>query len=209
MIKRIYATDAMVRVFNPMDNDFTFKVNGVPFTIEAGKSRNLLGYQADLAIKHLVDAVMIAAGREKQMPRAGEAFFWHLDPASEHVEIGQFSAAMDVFQTVYIGVLDYDQVTDVPVQKRMNEIRSDMPLGQNAPISPTTATEVETRLAHLAAENPTKADLDVVASNIDPKDLVAESDVSDEFAQAAQAPTPTVEYVNPDPNAKKKAKAKK
>ncbi len=203
MIKRIYATDAMVRVFNPMDKDFTFKVNGVPFTIAAGQARNLLGYQADLAIKHLIDAVMIEAGREKQMPRAGEAFFWHLDPASEHVEIGQFQAAMDVFERVYIGVLDYDQVTDVPVQKRMNDIRSDMPLGQNAPITPTAAAEVDERLSKLTIENPTKADSDVpeITASTEP------TTVSDEFAQAAQ--TPTVEYVNPDPNAKKKAKAKK
>lgn len=180
MFKRIYELNDNVRVMNPMTEDFKFKVGGVEYTIPAGATRTILGYQADQAIKHLVDKIMITEGRTNQLPRSGEAYFWHLDPNSIYVDQNSYSAAMEVFKEIYIGVLSLDELdqSNVPVVRKFNQAHSDMPVAPDAPIvARQVETEVDDRVAALNAMHPHK----------EPE--VAEPKTESDAFAAASAPT--------------------
>lgn len=99
--KRLYGIEDLVRVLNPDNEDFNFMVAGVPYVIKAGEAGSFLGYQADLAIKHLMDKLMTKDKKRTPAPHAmsGEVYWWHVGGLSEP----EYELAKEYFDKIYVG----------------------------------------------------------------------------------------------------------
>lgn len=101
MEQRLYGIEDLVRVLNPDSEDFNFMVAGVPYIIKAGEAGSFLGYQADLAIKHLMDKLMIKDEKRTPAPHAmtGEVYWWHTSGLNEP----EYDVAREYFEKIYVG----------------------------------------------------------------------------------------------------------